>query len=326
VCQTPDTNLASTIAARYNVHDSFGFGLRIKVAQRKFGSLDATGRKLDVIGEYLAMYQRALSGKFETTYIDAFAGTGEVPIGEAENGLLDADEEAKTVIVGSAVRAVEVMPPFNRYVFIDKRKKCIAALRRKFEGNPNAARITYRIGDANEHVQELCRTPGWRSRRGIVLLDPFGSQVDWSTIEAIAATKSLDLWYLFPAGLSVFRQIGSDGNVDPTHEPSLTRIFGTDDWRTAFLKPSPQEDLFGDRPRKEKKVTAESAAEFMVNRMKDVFRGGVLDEMIPLGKHAYPSYYLLFAWGNEAPNARALATKLSKAAIKATDRKHGRLI
>lgn len=294
--------------------------------QKKFGSLDATGRKLDVIGEYLAMYQKALAGKFETTYIDAFAGTGEVQVGETDNGLLDADEEAKTVIVGSAVRAVEVTPPFNCYVFIDKRKKCIAALRRKFEGNPNASRIAFRVGDANEQVQKLCNTQEWKRRRGVVLLDPFGSQVDWVTIEAIAATKSLDLWYLFPAGLSVFRQIGSDGHVDPTHKPSLTRIFGTDDWKTAFLKPSSQGDLFGAPPRKEKTVTAESAAEFMIERMRGVFRGGVLDEMIPLGKHAYPSYYLLFAWGNESPKARALAAKLSKAAITATDRKHGRIV
>jgi three-Cys-motif partner protein len=159
-----------------------------------------------------------------------------------------------------------------------------------------------------------------------VLLDPFGSQVGWTTIEAIAATKSLDLWYLFPVGLSVFRQIGSDGTVDPTHEPSVTWMYGTDEWKSAFLKPSSQGDLFGAAPRKEKIVTAESAAEFMVARMKGIFRGGVLDEMIPLGKHAYPSYYLLFAWGNESPKAKALAAKLSKAAIKATDRKHGRLV
>jgi len=296
------------------------------MVQRKFGSLGATDRKLDMIGEYLAMYQSALFGKFETTYIDAFAGTGEVQFGETKNSLLDSDEEAKTVIAGSAVRAMGVTPPFSHYVFIDKRKKCIKALRRKFENNPNASRITYQVGDANEQVQELCAHQGWKNRRGVVLLDPFGSQVDWVTVEAIAATKSLDLWYLFPAGLSVFRQIRSDGNVDPTHGPSLTRIFGTDDWKTAFLKPSSQGDLFGAPPRTEKTVTAESAAEFMVEKMRSVFRGGVLDEMIPLGKHAYPSYYLLFAWGNESPKAKELAIKLSKAAIKATDRKHGRLI
>jgi hypothetical protein len=137
----------------------------------------------------------------------------------------------------------------------------------------------------------------------------------------------LDLWYLFPAGLGVFRQISSDGRVDPNQEDSLTKIFGTDQWKNEFLRPSLQEDLFGGTPRNEKVVTAESAADFMIERMKGVFRGGVLDEKIALGRHSgYPSYYLLFAWGNDSPKAKALADKLSKAAIKATDRKYGRPI
>jgi three-Cys-motif partner protein len=157
-----------------------------------------------------------------------------------------------------------------------------------------------------------------------VLLDPFGSQVAWDTVEAVAATRALDLWYLFPAGLSVFRQISSDGRVDPTHAPSLTRIFGTDEWQSAFLRPSPQTDLFGGPPRHEKVVTAEGAALFMIERMRQVFRGGVLDVMIPLGNRSgYPLYYLLFAWGNESHKAKELAARLSKAAIKATDRKYG---
>ncbi len=293
--------------------------------QKKFGSKDTTGRKLDVIGEYLAMYQRALrSQPFTTTYIDAFAGSGEIPMGGNSADLFD--EEVKAVIAGSADRALSVSPPFDQYFFIDKSKDCITALKGRFEGHPNSSRINYVIGDANNEVTALCDPALWKGRRGVVFLDPFGSQVHWETVEAIAATKALDLWYLFPAGLSVFRQIGTDGTIDPTHEPSLTRIYGTDEWKTAFLKPSTQPDLFGAPPRQEKIVTAESAAEFMIERMKRVFRGGVLDDMIPLGKHAYPSYYLLFAWSNESPKTKALAKRLSMAAIKATDRKYGRPI
>ena len=40
------------------------------MAQRRFGSANTTGRKLDVIGEYLSMYQKALSHTyFQTLYI-----------------------------------------------------------------------------------------------------------------------------------------------------------------------------------------------------------------------------------------------------------------
>ncbi|MHA1570761.1 MAG: three-Cys-motif partner protein TcmP [Alphaproteobacteria bacterium] len=295
------------------------------MAQRRFGSADSTGRKLDVIEEYLSMYQKALSNTgFRTLYIDGFAGSGEIPLSDHKDGLFD--EDVKTVMTGSAHRALNVSPAFSRYIFIDKERQCIDALSAKFVGNPNAGRVKTLVGDANIHVQNLCAKEQWHSQRGVVLLDPFGSQVNWSTIEAIASTKALDLWYLFPAGLGVFRQISKDGTVDPTHEPSITRIVGTEDWKTAFFKPSTQGDLFGKRTTNEKFVTPESATEFMIKRLKTVFQGGVLEEMIPLGKHAYPSYYLLFAWGNPSPKATALARKLAKAAVKATDRKHGRLV
>ncbi len=295
------------------------------MAQKKFGSVESTGRKLDVIGEYLSMYQMALKNTaFRTVYVDGFAGSGEVPIVESTNGLFDQD--VKTVIAGSADRALRVDPPFDRYVFIDNRRKCIEALQTKFGSNPHSGRVSYIKGDANNHIQAICSSEHWRLQRGVVLLDPFGSQVNWSTIEAIAATKALDLWYLFPAGLSVFRQISGTGTVDPTHESSITRLLGTENWKTAFLRPSKQGDLFGETENSEKVVTPESAALFMIDRLKGVFEGGVMDEMIPLGKHAYPSYYLLFAWGNASQKAAALARRLSKAAVRATDRKHGRIV
>jgi len=64
----------------------------------------------------------------------------------------------------------------------------------------------------------------------------------------------------------------------------------------------------------------------MIERLGTVFKGGVMQEMIPLGKHAYPSFYLVFAWGNTSPKAKKLANDLSKAALKATDRRHGRTV
>jgi three-Cys-motif partner protein len=295
------------------------------MAQKRFGSADTTGRKLDVIGEYLSMYQMALGNTFfETLYVDGFAGSGEVPLAEHIENLFD--EDVRTVIAGSADRALNIEPPFSRYIFIDKRKKCIDALKVKFKDSPEVGRVSYLIGDANEHIQKICQEENWRFQRGVILLDPFGSQVNWETVEAVAATKAIDLWYLFPAGLGVFRQIANNGTVDQTHEASITRIYGTAAWKSAFLVPSKQAELFAEPVTQEKIVTPESAALFMIERLKTIFQGGVMDEMIPLGKHAYPSYYLLFAWGNASPKAKMLANRLAKAAVKATDRKHGRIV
>ena len=34
--------------------------------------------------------------------------------------------------------------------------------------------------------------------RGVLFLDPFATEVEWSTIEKIAGFKALDTWILFP--------------------------------------------------------------------------------------------------------------------------------
>lgn len=296
------------------------------MAQKPFGSEKETGKKLDVISLYLSMYQKALSGKFTTLYIDGFAGSGEIPLTQDRGDLL-LHEEAKTVLTGSADRALSVQPPFSKYIFIDKNKKCIDALKEKFKDDKNGAFATYKVGDANEHIRKICTSEKWHSQRGVVLLDPFGSQVKWQTIEVIAQTKAVDLWYLFPAGLSIFRQIAKDGSIHKTHEKSITGLFGDENWKKSFVAEKEQPDLFvGSRVVSEKTVTPQSAALFMIDKMKSIFQGGVLDEMIPLGKHAYPSYYLLFAWGNPSQKAKTLANKLSQAAVRATDKKYGRSI
>jgi three-Cys-motif partner protein len=64
--------------------------------------------------------------------------------------------------------------------------------------------IQIRPGDANVEIQELCKKD-WSSHRAVLFLDPYGMQVEWKTIEAIAATKAIDLWLLFPLGIGVNR-------------------------------------------------------------------------------------------------------------------------
>ena len=48
------------------------------------------------------------------------------------------------------------------------------------------------LPNANLEIQNLCNKD-WRSRRAVLFLDPYGMQVEWKTIEAIAATKAIDL-------------------------------------------------------------------------------------------------------------------------------------
>jgi three-Cys-motif partner protein len=80
-----------------------------------------TERKLSVVRRYLEMYAQALKNQaFQRIYIDAFAGTGDRTDKRRETlPLLDLPE-FEEVAKGSARLALEVEPPFHRYVLIER--------------------------------------------------------------------------------------------------------------------------------------------------------------------------------------------------------------
>jgi three-Cys-motif partner protein len=287
--------------------------------QRAFGGAH-TKEKLDRLEAYLKAYLSVFKNQswVRTIYFDAFAGTGEIPGSKESDPLLPLDDRGKGFIVGSARRALGLKNSFSEYVFVEKRHAKVKELERlKAEHSFKADRIRIVHQDANSALQAFCAERDWKKCRAVVFLDPFGNQVEWATIQVIARTKAVDLWYLFPAGLGVHRQVGKDGTVHYTHAPSLDRIFGTSEWRQAFLGDEEgMPDLFQQQERQAKKlVTPASATQFMIKRMKSVFAGGVLDEWLQLGPRGHHSYSLVFAWANPSPGA-AKAGKIAKAVLR----------
>ncbi len=164
--------------------------------------------------------------------------------------------------------------------------------------------------------------PGWSKRRAVVFLDPCGSQVSWETLELLAKTEKVDLWYLFPAGLGVTRQIGKSGTVHETHEASVDRLLGTEEWRRVLIKTEESSpDLFGVAPpRKFRDANADSVTKYMIERMALIFKGGVSDVWLPLGSDNIHKFSLLFACANPSPAASKLALKLARAVMRSGSR------
>ena len=111
-----------------------------------------------------------------------------------------AESAPQELLDGSARLALKTEPRFDRYIFIERSpKRCaeLEALKTEFPDlaarhqDPSRARRT-------SEIQALC-TKDWTSRRAVLFLDPYGMQVEWETIEAIAGTKAIDLWLLFPS-------------------------------------------------------------------------------------------------------------------------------
>ena len=148
-----------------------------------------TREKLEILRNYLNAYTTALKNKpFELLYIDAFAGTGMVE-------LKNQDPDQIEFIDGSARIALDINDKhFDELIFIEQDEERCSKLKKLCTEKPGR-RITVKRADANESLQTLRRD--WRNSRGVLFLDPFGAQVDWSTLKIIAEYKALDTWILF---------------------------------------------------------------------------------------------------------------------------------
>jgi three-Cys-motif partner protein len=283
------------------------------MVQKSFGT-GGTFKKLETISDYLQFYTRALNGKFKLTYLDPFAGTGEVPI-RGSLPLLDGVVEYEKFLAGSARMAFSVRPAFDRYVISDLKKAHASSLLDLQLQYPDIVeRVTITQSEANQAVADYCKIHNPVTDRAVIFLDPFGNQVKWSTIELIAQTKGIDLWYLFPAGLGVARQISDDGTVQMDAESSLNEMFGDRSWFESATQLNTQMDLLSIDVQTRTKVadTADAVTRQMIRKMKSVFKGVVLDEWLRLGKKGGHWYSLLFAISNDSKPAKELARRVAK--------------
>lgn len=275
-------------------------------SKQQFGG-DWTSEKLDRLSKYLSAYTTILSKKqqLKYAYIDAFAGTGyrELKISVHQTNLIFPElvnSESQRFLQGSARIALECKPAFHRYLFIEKDAKKMAELQinllREFPEREKD--IIFNGGDANTLIQEVCEK-NWHRHRAVLFLDPFGMQVVWPTIQAVAKTKAIDLWILFPLGVAVNRMLTKNGQIIETWKLKLDEIFGSNDWYEAFYQITLNLSLFGIETKKIHKTADFSAImTYYIKRLKTVFPY-VSENPLPLyNSKNIPLFALFFASSN----------------------------
>jgi three-Cys-motif partner protein len=285
----------------------------------RFGG-DWTTAKLDVLAKYLKSYTTALRDKpsrqhpFRKGYIDAFAGTGyrdarrtEEP-GDSSQALLLpdlAEREPQELLDGSARLALKIEPRFDRYIFIERsaeRCRQLEALKNEFP--QLAGDIQIRHGDANTEIQSLC-TKDWSSHRAVLFLDPYGMQVEWKTLESIAATKAIDLWLLFPLGIGVNRLLKKSGDIPESWRRRLNLLLGNEAWYDEFYRVERTRTLFGEADHVIK-ATTETIGRYFNERLKLLFPAVAEEPRVLRNSANSPLYLLCFAVGSEKGAAIAL--------------------
>jgi three-Cys-motif partner protein len=288
-------------------------------SQYQFGG-SWTEEKLNRVRKYLAAYttiftQNLRAATLQTIYVDAFAGTGYRTASSqpASTSLFFEDTDAASFQKGSASIALEIEPPFDYYLFIEQVAEHVVELQRLQQQFPHRAqRITIRHDNANTFLQQWCRETDWRTYRAVVFLDPYGMDVEWATIEAIAQTHAIDLWLLFPLGQAVNRLLTRHGPPEEAWAQRLTRMFGTEAWKNAFYRVPTQGTLFGGTTTLEKDADFDTIGAFFVQRLETVF-APVVQKPLPLrNTKNVPIYLLCFAAGNStgAPTAVRIASHI----------------
>lgn len=284
--------------------------------------------KLEIVSAYAKAFQTALKYQpFETWYIDPFAGSGERTEKRTIGGLWEEApvEEAEISFAGSAKRALDISPPFDHYRFADTKPEHVAALTNLRADYPDRD-IQIFPGDGNECVQKIVRNRLWKGKdtgwkqRGIIFLDPYGMQVSWDSLQQIAATQRLDVWFLF-AAKAVRQQLGpSLDRVDKAKAERLDRFFGEPNWRNEFFRPATsQNDFFGDgQQTAEASVNLPAIGEYARRRFEKAFCWVSAPKGLKVAH--VPDYFQLYCMtNNHSAKALNLIRKLHAAVVKANE-------
>jgi three-Cys-motif partner protein len=211
--------------------------------------------------------------------------------------LTEPDNEA--FLKGSAQIALEVEPPFDKYVFVERDPDRARELQNLKESFPARAHdISVEVADANEFIRAWCAREDWKRKRAVVFLDPYGMQVDWLTVQAIARTKAIDLWILFPLGMAVSRLLTK---AEPPPQPwaqALTRLFGTDEWREAFYPQRKSLTLWAEEDIQTRQADFDAIGKYFVRRLEGEFAAVAANPLPLLNSKNVPLYLLCFAAGN----------------------------
>ncbi len=259
--------------------------------------------KLGALQHYLTFFNRVLKNQTwcrQRIYVDAFAGPGISPIRSNNKANLDQlflelaepDEEVVEYVQGSPRIALTIPDPFTRYIFIElnpSRVDALGKLRQVYGAERN---IEIVCSDANSALLDLIQKGIFaQNTRAVVFLDPFGMHIPWSTVEALAKTKSVEVLINFPMGMAIRRLLTRSGQMMPGWERALDEYFGSPAWQQEVYEDS--DSLFG--AEKTKRHDAERRLlEWYRLRLKNAF-GNVSTPRLIKNTRGGHLYYLIWA-------------------------------
>ena len=269
-------------------------GKQTKKSGSHFGG-EWTREKLTIINDYLGFYVTALSKqKVKLVYIDAFAGSGKTYLSNGEQ------------VDGSAT--ISLKYNFDEYYFleIDKERKneLEKIVKTRFPNKVNKVHIindncNNRLGDILKKLTKY--------QRGVMFLDPYALELDWSILTAASKTEILDIWYLFPVN-ALTRNLPKDKCYTDATSTKIDTILGTHDWEEALYYEDPQISLF--ETIKYNRVNFEELVRYISKQLSSTFAYVSPKSRILKNSKNSPLFILYFLMTNNSPKAIGLGSKV----------------
>ncbi len=273
-----------------------------------------TEKKLNAFSKYVDAYLTILQADpyWQTIYFDGFAGSGsrKYPKTSLYNQLqitLEEEEGYK----GAAERVVRLEKSFDYYYFVDNQDS-IEKLRAKLTSLPEAEgkKLLFMDGDCNLELKKLATTMRTNKYAALVLLDPFGMQINWNAIAGLKDTRS-DIWILLPTGVIVNRLLDKAGELKSIE--LLESLFGLSEEiiRNEFYKKEQQLTLFGENEII-KKISnpIHHIASLYIRQLKTIWPHVTDEPLILHNSRNTPIYHFIFA------SNKPVAGKIAKDIIK----------
>jgi three-Cys-motif partner protein len=181
--------------------------------------------KYRLVSMYQELFSMGMKKWDERVYIDLYAAAGYSKV-----------KGSGIVLKGSAVSALTVRHPFDKYIFCEQDPELMGALRERSQRVAPDARIDYICGDCDEQVEALCSViPQASSKHKVLTLcfvDPFDFGLKFKTIKRLSAFY-IDFLVLLAVGMDANRnyELYVTGN-----STKIDEALGNTQWRKRWEK------------------------------------------------------------------------------------------
>ncbi len=243
--------------------------------------------KLDIVRKYASAYSTVMSTQSSIRkhlYVDGFAGAGS-----------HVSKATGEFIPGSPLNALNVVPPFKEFHFVDLNG---GRARRLQELAGDRPEVFVHGGDCNKVLvsQVFPRALYEDYHRALCLLDPYGLHLDWEVMRFAGQSRSIEIFLNFPV-MDMHMNVlwRESGRVKAEQASRMDKFWGDRSWMEAAYTKNP--GLFGDM---EEKTNISRVATAFQERLREAAGFKFVPDPMPMrNTRGGIVYYLFFA----SPNA-----------------------